>query len=135
MQTLDPIIRVPKPVNHIQAAYKNAVVYDDAPHPLHIEYDEWHLVWVAKFQISMSALKAAAGKSSRFPMNFRDELSEDEKYLISKRSQLPEVEWAIDNSFDGIYIKRWEEDVYMRYMLGVYLHSKQATYWKLKYGK
>lgn len=126
---IQPVIRVPKN-EKFMASYKERVL-NGQEHPLRIEYDEWHFTWV-------SARRIALNFFGQRPIQFHgDQFSDDEiDFLGNIQEQEPQVEWAIDNSFDGLYIKRYEdlESYTMVYKIGVYLHGKHATYFRLKYG-
>jgi len=47
----------------------------------------------------------------------------------------PTVAWAIDNSFDGLYVLRSEDAslTSTRFRFSVYMKEEHVTFWKLKY--
>ena len=124
---MDPIIRIPKP-QIFQAEWRHKVANGD-PHPLDIEKETYELVWVMRFYVG--SLMAHSIRFSYTP----GEWSEDEKEILYEHMKYPRVQWAIDNSFDGLYIKRQEEmaEARMIYDIGAYLKSEQATFWRLKF--
>lgn len=99
-------------------------------HPLRLEVDNYVLTTVHTTNINSQASASAPGELHR-----RYQFSVAELELISLVQSMPEVEWAIENSFDGIYVCK--EDDYTRfesqYKFAVYLKSEQATFWRLKY--
>ena len=111
-----------------QAQYRFACM-DGAPHPLAIEREQYTLVTIHTQSIDASVHFAADGphNTGRF--------STPEIEFINSVQLRPEVEWAIDNSFDGVYVQKFND--HARYatsfQFAVYLKEEQATFWKLKF--
>ena len=63
------------------------------------------------------------------------QFSDVEIEFINSVQRRPEIEWAIDNSFDGIYVQKYED--FSRFVtsfkFAVYMKEEQATFWKLKF--
>ncbi len=59
------------------------------------------------------------------------------KELIDDITRKRPIQWAIDNSFDGLYVDNFTEVTNMRTNLKfyVYLLDKHATFWNLKFGQ
>lgn len=122
-----PIIRVAKQ-STFQASWREDVA-EGANHPLEIEKEEWVLIWLLSIRVHH------AGQTN-FRSNLDDQWTEDEKIIIEEHLKQPKIDWALDNSFDGLYFHRQDDNFQLctYYRIGAYLKSKHATFWKLKYG-
>ena len=100
-----------------------------ADHPLNIEREHYILTTVATRHMD-TVVQAEANSWSRLPR-----FNSEEMDFIMSVQKFPEVEWAIDNSFDGIYIYKEEDFARFSTMFkfAVYMKEEQATFWKLKY--
>ena len=97
-------------------------------HPLEIERHHYQLLCIAEDSIEIDAFahnRQAPGKQYT-PMELE---------FFSNVFRRPEVEWAIDNSFDGVYIHRVDDHASLAsiYRFAVYLKEEQITFWKLKH--
>lgn len=114
---------VQKPIR--QADYKfNCLVGEQ--HPLEIEVHNYVLVRLCTERIDVAT---SHHKLSRM-------FSEPEQEFIRDVRRRPEIEWAEENSFDGLYISKCEDVGSMKtaFSFAAYLKEEQATFWKLKYG-
>lgn len=92
------------------------------PHPLDIESQYYSLTPILTQHITANAKQ----------FNF------DEMEFIKSIAKRPEIEWAIHNSFDGLYVRKYESAIIeiqtIVFRFAVYLKEDHATFWKLKYG-
>lgn len=99
-----------------------------AVHPLGIEEYDFHLVTVERieYDVGMFAMKHG------YAGDTKEELGD----FIESFTRVPHIEWAIDNSFDGLYVLTQNNPASFRTELvfGVYLYAELATFWNLKYG-
>lgn len=99
-------------------------------HPLGIESYNYQLVIVEEAHIneSVSAMTNAYGYTK---------FSQDEVSFIESVARRPHVEWAVDNSFDGLYVMKYFNPSAFgdMFKFGVYLKDELATFWNLKYSK
>ena len=120
-------IKVPVPDYAAMPNYKKECMCGEA-HPMGIEAYDFHLVIVERITCDSSQRSFNA---NNYPWN-----KKDEEELITSMARLPHVEWAIENSFDGLYIieQPCNSGLEYEYLFGVYLYSELATFWNLKYG-
>lgn len=99
-----------------------------AAHPLGIEEYDFHLVIVERIEYD----------PNRFAMQYGygGDTSEELSNFIESIARTPHIEWAIDNSFDGLYVIQHNNPSSFRtvFTFGVYLYAELATFWNLKYG-
>jgi len=103
-----------------------------ADHPLQSEEFIYTLTPVEKLERDASEISMSVN-----PRIAHDHLSPDEvEFLNEVCFKIPKIDWAIENSFDGVYIKKYLQpsSYKMIYELYVYMEEKQATMWRLKYG-
>jgi hypothetical protein len=118
------------------ADYRLNVFDEDHPaeHPLQCEEFKFELTFVGHAEME-----------PEFSQDVRDEyqyrynkgqFNEPEMELIKNVMKRPEVEWAVDNSFDGIYIHKYNDAASFKtvFKFAVYMEANQATFWRLKYG-
>jgi len=100
---------------------------DGADHPLNIEYDDYAMVKIGKAELDVNYTNKMYDNDNT--------LSQEEEELIQLFKERPEMQWAIHNSFDGIYIKKYKDLVNLRtiFQFGVYMKKSQKTFWLLKY--
>jgi len=129
-ETPDRNIAVPVNRRLDQAHYRTACL-DGVPHPLGIEQHHYILVTVATRSIDSSIAFQSTSPdyqySNRFTPNEMD-------FINSVQNDLA-VEWAVDNSFDGIYVRKYEDHGRMAtsFQFAVYMKEEQATFWRLKF--
>lgn len=99
-----------------------------AAHPLGIEEYDFRLVIVERLEYDPGVFAAQHGYGG----DTKEELGD----LIESMAKLPHIEWAIDNSFDGLYVITKPNPSAFRHdiVFGVYLYAELATFWNLKYG-
>lgn len=113
-----------------QPQYKTDCMEGEA-HPLDCEYFVYKLV---KIGFAATDKMASAEEHYRSVMEDRQFLPEEQD-AIKSFAEEPHAEWAIANSFDGLYAhvvqdpSRWET----RINFAVYMEEKHHTFWKLKY--
>ena len=98
-------------------------------HPLSIERERYVLTTVhtSSLDASLDRLMPDQKRPGQF--------SEPEIEFINSIQRRPEVEWAVDNSFDGVYVQKYEDfsRFATSFKFAVYLKEEQATFWKLKF--
>ena len=111
-----------------QANYRVNCMYG-YDHPLSIERQHYRLLTVDMADLDADALDQDGGRY------YRKEYTPMEMEFFESILRKPQVEWAVDNSFDGIYILREEDMATFRvvYRFAVYLKEEQVTFWKLKF--
>jgi len=111
-----------------QASYRFDCM-EGLAHPMAIESHRYTLVPVCADSIDSTVFD----QDYRVPAN--TSFNEHEMAFIDAIRGRPEVEWAIDNSFDGLYVKRFEDPSLTRtqFRFAVYLKDEHVTFWKLKY--
>lgn len=100
------------------------------PHPLNIEMQNYELVIIEEMSIDKLHMADYNMLTCRYEVS-----SHDQAMLIQSVTQRPHVMWAIDNSFDGLYVARRHDHSYsgVKFLFGVYLKDELATFWRLKY--
>lgn len=122
------------PNNKVMAIHNKQAQYRfdcmmGAEHPLNIEREHYILTTVATRHMDTVAT-AQMDRWSKHPT-----FNEAEIDFIMSVQQRPEIEWAIDNSFDGIYVQKEEDFARFAttFRFAVYMKEEQVTFWKLKY--
>jgi hypothetical protein len=112
-----------------QAAYKFECMENPDAHPLDIRTDNYELITITSCAIDPMHDVNDRSYGNHYKFN------QDEIEFIQSISRQPKVEWAIENSFDGLYIQKEfnHADFRTHYRFAVYLKEEQATFWKLKY--
>ena len=102
-------------------------------HPLQIETRQYVLLTICKQSIDMAV---ASSRNSEYYSIYGRRFNQNEVEFIDSVKLRPEIEWAIDNSFDGLYVARYEDPSLMKavFRFAVYVKEEQATFWKLKFG-
>ena len=124
-----PNIGVPV-INRNQANYRVDCMTGQ-PHPLSIERHHYVLETICTQSIKAGVFqddeRSLYKRSNRF--------SPLEMDFITSIQRRPEVAWAIDNSFDGIYVRKYEDHARMAtsFQFAVYMKEEHATFWRLKY--
>lgn len=122
-------IEVPVIKHRRQADFRYACM-DGETHPMQIEREHYVLVKIHVQSIDTSVAAQHADPYSKYTP-----FSPAEMDFIESVQQRPEIEWAVDNSFDGIYIQKFDD--YARgatsFEFAVYMKEEQVTFWKLKY--
>jgi hypothetical protein len=110
-----------------RAPYREACM-NGFDHPMEIETHQYKLFTVAQDDINADAFIQASEIRGRYWSDLEMEFFQS----VLKR---PEVEWAIDNSFDGVYIAKADDPSTLSsiYKFAVYLKEEHITFWKLKY--
>ena len=125
------VINIPiKKLIHQQVPEYKLNCLSGAPHPLDIESVSYRLTQVGKV-----VGQDMESDGSQRPFDRYSNLSEEELYLVQQFSLRPEMEWAIANSFDGLYIDkyRYPHEMKKSYTFHVYRKEEHITYWKLKF--
>jgi len=121
------IMRVQKPPKY--TAQYRANCMQGSPHPLQIETEDYVKVEIARL---------SSPPDSYMPGEIHSaiEAGSIDSNMIRSVTERPEVEWAIDQSFDGLYVFKQHDPAAFNqlYTFAVYLKSELATFWKLKYG-
>jgi len=123
---LADIIHIRKPIIP-QAKYKYECL-DGKLHPLEIESHQYKLIQIAEHVVF-------AIDVNNEPFDSYENLNIDEIFMIEAYSRRNRIEWAIANSFDGIYISK-QVDIpkcQTRYTISVYMKEEHCSYWILKY--
>lgn len=114
-----------------QPQYKTNVM-EGEEHPMECETFIYELVHIGRM---------ATDKMKSAEEHFRDHTNEarqftpEEQQVIREFTEAPASDWAIANSFDGLYAHvtqdpaRWETVI----RFAVYLTPEHHTFWKLKY--
>lgn len=123
-----PYKKIDRRMPDISANYREACV-NGADHPLAGEDFIYELVEVGAARVDASIIRTAAMNPPT------GKYTEEEMVFIAKFTEAPEIDWAINNSFDGLYIKREPDHItyHMIYKFYVYMESSQATFWRLKF--
>jgi len=118
--------RIAKPNIQIPDFMENCM--NGAPHPMQIEFEDYTRVHVGRMKIDTPRHKINSFKG-------RYHLTEEEEELIQDFKDRPEVQWAIYNSFDGLFIKKEYDYANLRtlFMFAVYMKNTNKTFWLLKY--
>lgn len=105
-------------------------------HPLRIESEEYHLTWVHDVKISLEMLSRKKYDGYVYGSGNTEFDEHEQEMIMTHARDIPAIAWAVDNSFDGLYVKKKEnyEAFVMVYRFGVYLKEHHATFWKLKFG-
>lgn len=105
--------------------YRERCLLYDEEHPLRIERLKYELVILEKVQID----------STWDTCSSYTRWSESEVELLKTLTHKPHIAWAIDNSFDGLYIAKRDDPSVLAttFILGAYLKEELATFWRLKY--
>ena len=111
-------IKVAKPSIPAIFSQREDIIINDQ-HPLEIETEGYHKIEIGKIRLEVSFNPA-----------------EDEERYLELMTRDPKIQWAIDNSFDGLYISKEKDPTSfnMIYHFYVYLKDEHALFWKLKYG-
>lgn len=101
-----------------------------AAHPMKIEYEDYQIVGVGTMRLDLEGNKFSSAHSE-------ENLTELEEVAIQDFKDQPEIEWAMHNSFDGLYIRKIIDYHEFRVMFNfaVYMKSSNKTFWLLKYGE
>ena len=107
-------------------------VANGAPHPMQLRTDEYIRVKIGMMRIDTSFNQL---RPSEFGINLMEELEGVDSEALKDFLQRPSVAWAVDLSFDGLYIKKDFNHAEMNaiYAFFVFLKREQATFWSLKY--
>lgn len=99
-----------------------------APHPLNIEIDNYIRTSVGVGHMDLSYNPSYPGSSLH-------NLSQEEEEFVQIFKDRPEVQWAMHNSFDGLYMKKTVDHADMKvfFSFAVYMKDTNKTYWLLKY--
>ena len=99
-----------------------------APHPLNIEYDDY-----VRTKIGLGFLDLV--HHSHGLHSSEENLTEDEENYIQNYKNRPEVQWAMHNSFDGLYIQKAFDhaNAQVLFSFAVYMKTQNRTFWLLKY--
>lgn len=114
-----------------QAHYRLACLAGEM-HPLKIEYEHYELITVARRDVKSGGFDQSKSNPGYSRANRFTSIELD---FIASVQREPEVEWAVDNSFDGMYIQKYEDfsSLATVFQFAVYLQTKQATFWRLKF--
>jgi len=126
-RSLPDFIAVPVKEHMKQARYRFACM-EGEPHPLTIEQQCYRLITVWTDSIDSTVMAADHGYA-------HPKFSPGEIAFIKDIQCHPEVAWAIDNSYDGLYVLRSEDAslTSTRFRFAVYMKEEHVTFWKLKY--
>lgn len=123
----------PEKINVPKQDYANIAQYRKdclrgAAHPLGIEAYDFELVIVERIEYDDSRFAIQNG--------YGGDGSQDFAKFIESMARTPHIEWAIDNSFDGLYVIQQNNPASFSSVMifGVYLYAELATFWNLKYG-
>jgi len=130
-ETPDRNIAVPGKKHFDQAHYRRACMNGEE-HPLCIERHQYVMVTVCTQSIDAGIFMQADDPHEYSRSNRFSPLEMD---FITSVQRRPEVEWAVDNSFDGIYVQKYEDFARnaTSFQFGVYMKDEQATFWRLKF--
>ncbi len=99
-----------------------------ASHPLQIEYDDYVRTRIGRghMDLTYSPYDLHSSESN---------LNREEEEFIQNFKDRPEVQWAMHNSFDGLYIQKAvnHADMQIFFNFAVYMKSQNKTFWLLKY--
>jgi len=100
-----------------------------SPHPILIEHELYTKIMIGKLYIDMA--HDAPNISPAGGRGFNRYEEEEIKGFLRR----PEMAWANDNSFDGVYIRKEPDYAQMRVIMVVYAYMKEqhVTFWKLKF--
>lgn len=114
-----------------QAYYRTACLNGEE-HPLAIEREHYMMITICKQSMDTDIFIQADGNPGYAHSN---RFCPAEIDFINSIQRRPEIEWAVDNSFDGIYVQKYEDHHRMSTMFqfAVYMKEEQATFWKLKF--
>jgi len=105
-------------------------VTNGSPHPV-LREDEYIRINIGKLRMESSSMQPSSYNSSPI-----QELEKYEHYGLKTFLERIEVAWAVDNSFDGVYVVKEMDynNFNTNFIFSVYLKQEQATFWTLKYG-
>jgi hypothetical protein len=100
-------------------------------HPLKIEEQHYVLTAIAAHEVNI----AAFAQQPSDLWNSRFHFSPTEIDYINAIHEQPEVDWAVRNSFDGLYVQKIDDyaNFATRYVFAVYLAPEHHTFWKIKF--
>jgi len=125
-RSLPDFIAVPVKEHMEQANYRfGCMRLDDS---LAIEQECFRLITVWTDSIDSTMMAADHGYA-------HPKFNPSEIVFIKDIQCQPEVAWAVDNSFDGLYVLRSEDPslTSTRFRFAVYMKEEHVTFWKLKY--
>ncbi len=125
---MQEIIHVSKKIVGCQPQYKVDCLHGQE-HPLGIELEDYHLMHIG-FTRTKEVLMWRDS-----PTDFDSAINESDSELIKNFSKRPVINWAIANSFDGLYIDKKVDEYGLHhvYNFSVYMKGVHCTYWKLKF--
>lgn len=113
-----------------ESRYRVDITDDGMSHPMeHHEEFVYQFCRIGQVDMAMSTINRSTGYS------VRNQYTPEEQEFIKEFVRRPEIDWAINNSFDGVYISKYLDPASysMRFNIGVYMLPEHITFWKLKY--
>jgi len=109
-------------------------VTNGSPHPV-LTSDEYVRIDIGRMCVDSSFKTNHHGCYNGHDRSPLEQLEQHEEHALKNFLQNPEIAWAVDNSFDGVYvIKNNNVDNFsVDYIFSVYLKRELATFWRLKY--
>jgi len=107
-------------------------VANGAVHPLSVEEIEYTRITIGKMRLDGGYVGSDESKHNK---DLLSSLEEHEAHALESFLKRPEVQWAVDNSLDGLYIKKEEDyaNLLTLFSFSVFMKNKLVTFWRLKY--
>ena len=102
-------------------------------HPLNIEEYHYELVNLGGFVFNSNFMFQYPGLPNGV-FNNKTFLPEEVEFIRNIAAR-PEIEWAVENSFDGLYIKRHQDPLAfnIHFNFAAYFTAEHATFWRMKF--
>ena len=125
------IIRVAK-THEIFVDWREDVV-NGAPHPV-LQAEDYVRINIGNMHVDTS-FNHMNGNGHGYRSDPLTHLEEYEQEALKTFLKNPAVAWAVDNSFDGVYViqDNYSSDFTIQFVFSVYLKREHATFWTLKY--
>jgi len=109
-------------------------VANGAMHPIQMHIDEYIRLKIGEMRLDMSFNQLQAGEYV-YGLDMAEDPDSPESQALQDFLRRPEVAWAVDISFDGLYITKDFDHAEMRSLFAffVFLKKEQVTFWKLKF--
>ena len=125
------IIRVAK-THEIFVDWREDVV-NGAPHPV-LRAEDYVRINIGNMHVDNS-FNRMNGNGHGYGPDPLTHLEEYEQEALKIFLKDPAVAWAVDNSFDGVYViqNKYSDEFTIQFVFSVYLKREHATFWTLKY--
>jgi len=131
VSSLPPMIIKVAKTNPVFVDWRDEVA-NGAQHPLQIEELTYTRCTVGKMRIDTSFNRV---NPNGYGLSPQEHLEEHEQTALRNFLEDPVIAWAVDNSFDGIYVTKDTDHASMKTIFEfiVYLKEEHVTFWRLKF--